>query len=145
MVNEFFYVGDFEGFGREATIQAQVYHPNVMPLVCCTRHPWERKCSLVMELMQLELQTFLIYNTDPTGTYPPFPLPNLMLQIAQGMDHLHSDKFLVIHRDLKSTNILVSFHANRVHLKLQTLECLRPILTAQDTPQDQQARLHGQL
>eukprot|EP00250_Pteridium_aquilinum_P022450 c25384_g3_i4 orf=2-2167(-) len=108
-VKDFFYVEDDVVFGREAAIQARLRHPNVIPLVCCTKNPSLQKCSLLMDLMQHDLRALMMQRMK-AGTDPPFSLlvaVDLMLQIAKGVEYLHS--LHIMHRDLKSSNILVSF------------------------------------
>ncbi|KAI5079066.1 hypothetical protein GOP47_0006737, partial [Adiantum capillus-veneris] len=99
-----------EVFANEAVIQARLRHANVVQLVCCT---WpasgDNICnSLVMELMQDDLGS-LIAKSRLAGMEAPFSLlagVDLMLQIAKGVEYLHD--LGIIHRDLKSFNILVS-------------------------------------
>lgn len=112
---EFFHVEDEKTFLREAAIQARLCHPNVVPLVCCTKSTSRsNKCSLVMELMQQDLRSLILSRTQDGSARlyqdKPFSLlvaVDLMLQIAMGMEYLHS--LHIAHRDLKSDNILVSY------------------------------------
>jgi len=73
-------------------------HPHVMHLVCCVKEV--KTCSYVMECMNMSLfkmlensQLSLIRRVD------------IMLQIAEGMNSLHS--MGLVHRDLKPQNILI--------------------------------------
>ncbi|MCO5548481.1 hypothetical protein L7F22_001940 [Adiantum nelumboides] len=108
---EFFGV-DKSFFGKEAAIQARLRHPNVLQLICCTSQPSMHKCSLVTELMDMDLRR-AIDTRHNNGYDPPFPLliaVDLMLQIAKGMEYLHS--LHIMHRDLKSHNLLVRNHGS---------------------------------
>ncbi len=64
-----------------------------------------------MEEMQQDLRVLIKKRVKQGGgSCPPFSLltaVDLMLQIAKGMEYLHS--LHVMHRDLKSFNILESF------------------------------------
>ncbi|KAI5068346.1 hypothetical protein GOP47_0016691 [Adiantum capillus-veneris] len=87
---EFFGV-DESFFGREAAIQSRLRHPNVLQLICCTSKPSRSRCSLVTELMDMDLRS-MIDNRCNNGFNPPFSLAtavDLMLQIAKGMEYLH--------------------------------------------------------
>jgi hypothetical protein len=114
----------FQTFKTEAEILAGLFHPNVVRIICWSK---ERRTdySLVMHLMEEDLFHFL--GTPPTDTESsdsdddvsssipnsaavvvPLSTPvavDLMLQVARGLKYLHRNH--VVHRDVKSLNILV--------------------------------------
>ncbi len=67
-----------------------------------------RTCVIVTELMSKDLRTYLDEKKEASREgQPPLSLfLAIMLQIADGMKHLHERG--VVHRDLKSTNVLVN-------------------------------------
>ena len=99
---------DERSFRHETTALAGLWHPYVVPMICCAVNMDEGECSLVMELMSEDLYSFMrrrVYNTCNV----PFTLLaaiDTMLQIAEGMQYLHAKK--VAHRELNSSNILVN-------------------------------------
>ncbi|KAI5074496.1 hypothetical protein GOP47_0010457 [Adiantum capillus-veneris] len=102
---EFFDV-DESFFGKEAAIQGRLRHPNVLQLICCTSNRSVKKCSLVTELMDMDLKCAIDKRcTVDCRPFPPLIAVDLMLQIAKGMEYLHG--LHVMHRDLKSKNLLV--------------------------------------
>lgn len=89
-----------ESFEAEATIVAGLFHPNLLPTVCVCVD--SQGCSLVMELMDGDLYTFL---RDRTSPVPLLVAVDIMLQIAEAMAFMHEQR--VVHMDLKSPNILI--------------------------------------
>jgi hypothetical protein len=93
-------------FLKEVEILSPLRHPNIMSMFCCTKT--ERSCSIVMELMDGDLYALLRRRSEENSGSPPFPIlesVDIMLQAGEGVDYLHSKK--IVHRDLKSGNILV--------------------------------------
>lgn len=97
-----------ECFVNEVSIMADLEHTNVVRLL---RYATDRRsCSIVMELMDGDLHDLMRRRRldgieTPTG---PFTMDDgvcVILQIARGMEYLHGKS--VVHRDLKSCNILV--------------------------------------
>ncbi|CAK9877658.1 unnamed protein product [Sphagnum jensenii] len=110
-----------ENFRKEVSFLAGLSHPNILPLFCyatCTRY-----CSLVMELMDEDLNSLIRNRLGPkTSLDPPFELLeaiDIMLQVAEGMKYLHQNK--VMHRDLKAENILVKCDGGHVYAKVADL------------------------
>ena len=95
---------------EEAAVLVRVEHPNVVKLVGCAFNGEESRGMIVMELMDQDLH-HLISETvrlSQSRNEPPFPLPvalEIMSKVATAMKHIRSCN--VLHRDLKTTNILV--------------------------------------
>jgi hypothetical protein len=107
-----------ETMRKEASLLAGLSHPNILPLFCCATR--DRSCSLVMELMDRDLHQLmeeLVNNESQVAPFAPFELPeavDIMLQVAEGMNYLHQNR--VVHRDLKSKNILVKYNERDRHV-----------------------------
>lgn len=97
-------------FKTEVDNLTRICHPNVMRTVCWSEDKDKGTCSLVMDLMDGDLAKFLRSH----GTVRRLKIHaavGLMLQIAEGVKYLHgTGRGLtrgLVHRDLKSFNILV--------------------------------------
>ncbi|KAM9477673.1 mitogen-activated protein kinase kinase kinase 21 isoform 4-T4 [Clarias gariepinus] len=91
-----------ESVKQEAKLFAMLLHPNIIRLEgVCLEEP---NLCLVMEYAQGGT-----LNRALTGRrIPPHILVNWAVQIAKGMQYLHEDAAVpIIHRDLKSSNILI--------------------------------------
>ncbi|XP_076005925.1 cyclin-dependent kinase 6 isoform X4 [Genypterus blacodes] len=95
---------------REVAVLKQLEafeHPNVVRLfdVCTvSRTDRETRLTLVFEHVDQDLTTYLEKAPDPG--VPPETIKDMMYQLLQGLDFLHSHR--VVHRDLKPQNILVT-------------------------------------
>ncbi|KAH9571985.1 hypothetical protein CY35_02G122700 [Sphagnum magellanicum] len=115
-----FFGPESEHFQKEASLLAGLSHPNILPLFCFVTRA--NSCSLVTELMDGDLHGLMrrrLDNHEIQGV--PFKLLeaiDIMLQVAEGMHYLHQNR--VVHRDLKSTNILVKCdeHDGHVYAKV---------------------------
>ena len=90
---------------KEVSALVHLNHPHIVKLLCVST---DREVSFLMELMPMSLHNF-IQKRWKGQEYVPFALAaatDIMLQIALGMEHLHGKG--VVHRDLKSQNILVT-------------------------------------
>jgi tRNA A-37 threonylcarbamoyl transferase component Bud32 len=92
---------------NEINLLSRVRHPNVVRFVGYTYK--EALDVIVTELMSKDLRTYLDEKKEASRErQPPLSLLlaiNIMVQIADGMKHLHESG--VVHRDLKSNNVLV--------------------------------------
>jgi protein phosphatase 1L len=92
---------------NEINLLSRVRHPNVVRFIGYTHK--ETRNVIVTELMSKDLRTYLDEKKEASGErQPPLALLlaiNIMQQIADGMNHLHESG--VMHRDLKSENVLV--------------------------------------
>ncbi len=102
-----------ENTREEASLLAGLSHPNILPLFCYATG--DDCCSLVMELMDEDLHSLMTRRLGNEETLDaPFKLleaVDIMLQVAEGMNYLHQNR--VLHRDLKSMNILVKYNDDR--------------------------------
>lgn len=86
-------------FLQEAPIHLRFHHPNVVQSICAFQD--DTRSGLLMEIMDDNLEGFLQSEPDLSLAEKV----NIMLQIAKGMEYIHSKGF--IHRDLKPQNVLV--------------------------------------
>ncbi len=93
---------------NEINLLSRVRHPNVVRFIGYTYK--ETRNVIVTELMSKDLRTYLDEKKEASreGQLPLSLLLaiKIMLQIADGMKHLHDSG--VVRRDLKSTNVLVN-------------------------------------
>jgi tRNA A-37 threonylcarbamoyl transferase component Bud32 len=127
-----------EAMRKEASLLAGLSHPNILPLFCCATS--YRSCSLVMELMDGDLHQLmeeLVNNENQVAPFELLEAIDIMLQVAEGMNYLHRNR--VVHRDLKSNNILVKYNKHDKHVyakvadfglsKIKELSCTYSNLT----------------
>ncbi|THG20023.1 ankyrin repeat-containing protein kinase A-like [Camellia sinensis] len=101
------FFADIEQIIPEISKELSLSHPNIMHSLCAFTDEEKRECFLVMELMSRDLRSYMKENCGPRKRIP-FSLlvaVDLMLQIARGMEYLHSKQ--IYHGDLKPSNILV--------------------------------------
>ncbi|KAK4771434.1 hypothetical protein SAY87_031966 [Trapa incisa] len=81
-------------------------HPNILQYLCGFCNEAE-ECFLILELMSKDLSSYIKEYTSP-GKRNLFSLPviiDIMLQIARGMEYLHSKG--IFHGDLNPKNVLL--------------------------------------
>jgi serine/threonine protein kinase len=108
-------------FVQEVSILARLSHPSIVRLLCYVNEG--SKCSVVLELMDKDLHALITKRMEPKEKgESPFSIDeviDIMLQTAEGMDYLYRRR--VLHRDLKSKNILVKckeVDAEFIHVKV---------------------------
>jgi len=100
---------------KQACLLAGLSHPNILPLFCYATQ--DHHCSLVVELMDEDLHSLMTRRLENEVTVAPFELLealDIMLQVAEGMNYLHQNR--VVHRDLKSMDILVKYNEHDRHM-----------------------------
>ncbi|OWZ06860.1 TKL/DRK protein kinase [Phytophthora megakarya] len=90
-------------FGSEASVMAQLRHPNVVMFMGVMVHP--EFVGLVMELCPKGSVYSVIHNEDVKIDWSL--LLRMMVDSSRGMHFLHSSKPPILHRDLKSVNLLI--------------------------------------
>jgi len=91
---------------QEATIMSQLRHPNVCQFLGTCNAPPE--ILIVMEYMPLGSLYRILHDQSIPLDWPR--MKSMALDIAKGMNYLHCCDPIVIHRDLKSHNLLVDEH-----------------------------------
>jgi serine/threonine protein kinase len=91
-----------EALKREIAAVAGVHHPHIMGLVFCAEDA--KNSVYVMERMDKSLSDMLTEQSSDSQL-SLIGRVSVMLQIAEGMKHLHSKG--LVHRDLKTDNILI--------------------------------------
>ena len=91
-------------FQDECVLHSQLRHPNIVQFLGVHYGMYSRELALIVEKLEWDLEKFL-------ETYKQIPDSiriSLLLDVAQGLEYLHSRKPSVIHRDLSAANALVS-------------------------------------
>lgn len=91
-----------EAFVAEIELLACIRHPRVTMVIGAVL---DREALLVMELMLYGSLHDLYLNT--TIDFDGVIVHNVLLDIAQGVEFLHSNKPSIVHGDLKAANILI--------------------------------------
>jgi hypothetical protein len=110
-----FHVPKNQNIQEEASLLTGLSHPNILPLFCYTTR--DHSCSLIMELMDGDLHQLmerLVNNESQDALFELLEAVDIMLQVAEGMNYLHQNR--VVHRDLKSMNILVKYNEHDKHV-----------------------------
>eukprot|EP00935_MAST-01C_sp_MAST-1C-sp1_P001961 g1961.t1 len=108
---------------REAYLMTKLRHPHIVQFYALSIH--EGSLCLVMELMDSSLRDLLDQNSRELTLAVKSKILN---GTCLGLKYLHSRRPLVIHRDLKSMNILVDKH---MHAKLTDFGISRAKQSAQ--------------
>ncbi|XP_022147480.1 mitogen-activated protein kinase kinase kinase 7-like isoform X2 [Momordica charantia] len=101
------FFGEIESLIPEISTLLSRSHPNITRFLCGFTDEEKKECFLIMELMSRDLSSYVKEICGPRKRIP-FTLPvalDLMLQIARGMEYLHSNK--IYHGNLNPCNILI--------------------------------------
>jgi serine/threonine protein kinase len=100
----------FADFAHESEISRSVKDPHVVEFIgMCINPNQEGGVVLVMELMDQTLEKYL---QDKRGKLPQNKQVDICRQITSGLKYLHSLDPQILHRDLKSSNILLDREGN---------------------------------
>jgi serine/threonine protein kinase len=101
------FFGNIEPLIDDITQELKLSHPNIMHVFCGFTDEEKKECFLVMELMNRDLSTYIkeICYAKKKVCFSLLVSVDLMLQIARGMEYLHSKK--IYHGDLNPFNVLV--------------------------------------
>ncbi|XP_008791458.1 mitogen-activated protein kinase kinase kinase 7 [Phoenix dactylifera] len=100
-------IGEIEPLMNEISLLSSINHPNVMHYMYSFYDEEKKEAFLVTDLMSKDLSSH-IKEICSSRRRIPFPLlvaVDIMLQIARGMEYLHSRK--IYHGDLNLSNVLV--------------------------------------
>jgi serine/threonine protein kinase len=105
-----------EEFYKEIRIMRSLSHPNVLQFLgACTKKP---NIAIVMEYMPRGSLFKILH--DKTIKLEISMIRRMMMDAARGMNYLHKSDPIIIHRDLKSHNLLVDDHW-KVKVRLRDL------------------------
>eukprot|EP01104_Vermistella_antarctica_P021228 TRINITY_DN944_c0_g1_i1.p1 TRINITY_DN944_c0_g1~~TRINITY_DN944_c0_g1_i1.p1 ORF type:complete len:806 (+),score=134.52 TRINITY_DN944_c0_g1_i1:321-2738(+) len=93
---------------REAALMSTLRHPNVLQFLGTCFDPKGDDICIVMEYMERGSLYRIIHS--PLIALPIARIKMICLAAAKGMDYLHNHNPPIIHRDLKSHNLLVDQH-----------------------------------
>ncbi|XP_068644706.1 uncharacterized protein [Aristolochia californica] len=100
--------GNIEPLIPEISLLSSISHPHIIHFLCGFSDEEKKECFLVMEMMNKDLNSLVKEICGPRRRIPfSFPVAvDIMLQIARGMEYLHSRK--IHHGNLNTSNILVN-------------------------------------
>ena len=94
-----------EDFKRECEFFRVLKHPNIVEMFDA-RFPENRSPVLIMELMYCDLKTYY-KNSKSSPKVALDEVIRIMLDVGEGLKFLHDRTDPIVHRDIKSTNILL--------------------------------------
>lgn len=113
-------------FMDELYVMSKLKHPNIVEMFgACTRPP---KFCMVLELCESSLFEVL---HNSRHSLSEKQLLGMQIELASAMEYLHDQSPAIIHRDIKSHNVLVS---EGFHIKLCDFGLVSTNVTAAGTP-----------
>jgi len=109
-----------EDFFREVTLMSKLSHPNVLLFMgVCVRDNGDRYIitemmtkGSVFDLLHPNLAFSALRNPSTKNKVTPERIQQILVQCARAMSYLHSFDPPILHRDLKTHNLLVDDHWN---------------------------------
>lgn len=113
-------------YNNELEVMSKLCHKNIVKIYgACVKAP---KLCMVMELCTMSIFN-LLHNTTEEITEKT--IVRLLLECAEGLEYLHNRKPSIIHRDVKTQNILVT---NDLKVKLCDFGLVNTTATTAGTP-----------
>jgi len=125
-IHAVFFEGDRDGSMRETFMQrhksewellSSLNHPNIVQYYTMILPPIPKSPIIVTELLECDLQKH-IRQSESKPKVPFSDVVKIMLDVAEGLQYLHSLKEPIVHRDLASKNILLT---KKLHAKIADL------------------------
>lgn len=125
-IHAVFFEGDRDGSMRERFMQrhksewellSSLNHPNIVQYYTMILPPIPKSPIIVTELLECDLQKH-IQQSESKPKVPFSDVVKIMLDVAEGLQYLHSLKEPIVHRDLASKNILLT---KKLHAKIADL------------------------
>ncbi|KAL6079576.1 copper transport protein ctr1, variant 2 [Balamuthia mandrillaris] len=95
---------------REIDILESLHHDNIVTYLGHDVLKSQRKIHLFMEYVPLSMASIIKHQRDKVKKpFVPAIIRTYALEVAKGMHYLHSLRSPILHRDIKSSNVLVAF------------------------------------
>ncbi len=122
----------YEKFYQECVLLSRIRHPNIVQFMGVHYGPqkdYARELTLVMERLYMNLEDCL----ERYGNIETWLKVSILLDISQGLLHLHSRG--IVHRDLTAPNILLttSFHAKIADLGVSRIINVHPLAASKQS------------
>lgn len=105
LIEQEFHEDQFKEFLREVAIMKGLRHPNIVLLMGAVTEP--PKLSIVTEYLSRGSLYKLLHIPDARVVVDERLRLNMAYDVAKGMNYLHQRRPPIVHRDLKSPNLLV--------------------------------------
>ncbi|KAJ1264291.1 hypothetical protein BS78_09G252200 [Paspalum vaginatum] len=126
---------DADAAGAEVAALTSVAHPNVAHCRYCFQDEEKRELFLLMDQLMTKDLASHVKEVNSAKRRTPFPLVvvvDAMLQIARGMEYLHSRK--IYHGDLNPSNVLVRTRHGDAHLHVKVAGFGHPAAVSAASP-----------
>lgn len=110
---------DVDILRREISVLEKLQHENIVALLGYQLLESAREVRIFTELHSGTLRDVIDRRLIEKRYFTPVDIMRFATEIGRGLNYLHSQKPVVIHRDLKSDNIFVQWDSTHMPLKLR--------------------------